>query len=217
MIISHSHRFIFFSNPKTGSESLRALLDPWNEVRVQPWRQTSRAQPFYPHMPPREALAVFRANGWDWEGYTRLTCVRNPYPRLVSLYRMIAEVDGLWALRRQVGLPVPSFDTWLAATRPDGRGGGGRAHQRWRRFGTWSAGAWTHDAAGRRLVSDTLRLEHLDRELPDMLARLGLPDTLQMPHVNRRPSTPWQEWYSDKSRKLVARRYAWDLANFQYS
>ena len=217
MIISHAHRFVFFSNPKTGSESLRALLEPYNEVPVRPWRETTLAQPFYPHMPPREALPVFRANGWDWEGYRRITCVRNPYPRLVSLYRMIAEVDGVWKLRARLGLGVPSFARWLAATRPEGRGGGGRSHQRWRRYGTWSAGAWTHDAHGRRLVTDTLRLERLADELPEVLADLGLPRDLSLPHVNARPATDWRGWYDGATHGLVARRYAWDLRNFHYS
>ena len=217
MIISHTHRFVFFSNPKTGSESLRALLQPYNEVTVQPWRETSQSQPFYPHMPPREALPIFRAKGWDWEDYRRITCTRNPYPRLVSLYRMIADVDGIWKLRRKLGLGVPSFERWLASTRPDGRGGGGRSHQRWRRFGTWSAGAWTHDAQGHRLVPDILRLEHLSEDLPALLERLGLPQDLTLPHVNQRPQTDWTDWYSADTHSLVARRYAWDLDNFQYS
>lgn len=217
MIVSHSRRFIVFSFPKTGSESLRALLAEYGEEPVRPWRTRSRLYPFYPHMPPVEAARVFRARGWDFGAYRRITVVRNPYPRLVSLYRMIAEVDGLWQLRRRAGLPVPSFATWLAGTRPDGRGGGGRPHQRWRRYGAWSAQSWIHDAAGRVLVTDVLRLENLTAELPPLLDSLRLPRPGSLPTVNARPRTRWQDWYGPAEAALVARRYAWDIASFYKS
>lgn len=214
MIISHSRRLIVFSFPKTGSESLRALLAPLAEEPVLPWRQRSRLCPFYPHMPPREAAAAFRARGWDFDGYRRVTVVRNPYPRLVSLYRMICEVDGLWTLRRRLGLGVPSFGRWLAGTRPDGRGGGGRPHQRWRRFGAWSARSWIHDEDGRPLVTDVLRLEHLEAELPPVLSALDLSPPQNLPVLNAREPVAWESWYGDAERALVAARYAWDLETF---
>ena len=43
MIICHSRRFIFFSNPKTGSETMRALLAPFAEEPVVAYRD--RTQP----------------------------------------------------------------------------------------------------------------------------------------------------------------------------
>lgn len=213
MIVSHSRRLVFFSNPKTGSESLRALLSPHNEERVRPWRERSRLYPFYPHMSPAEARAVFRARGWDFEAYRRVTVIRNPYSRLVSLYRMIRAVDRLWQMRDRAGLPVPDFTDWLRATRPHGRGGGGRRHQRWRRYGAWSARSWTQGADGAPLVTDILRLEDLPEALPPLLDELGLPHA-PLPELNRRPATDWTGWYDAPTAALVARRYAWDLERF---
>jgi hypothetical protein len=46
MIVSHSWRFIVFSNPKTGSESLRNLLAPWNGEPVPNWRESSALYTF---------------------------------------------------------------------------------------------------------------------------------------------------------------------------
>ena len=217
MIISHTHRFIFFSNPKTGSESVRALLAPLNEEPIGAWRDRTTKNPFYAHMSPAEAQISFAAKRWPFEDYRRVTCVRNPYPRLVSLYRMIADVDGLWRWRRRMGLGQTSFSRWLHETQPYGPGGGGRIHQRWRRYGTWSAQTWTTNAQGARLVTDILRLEHLDRELPVLLAEMGLPVRAQLGHVNARSKTDWSHWYSPQARALVADRYAWDLKRFSYS
>lgn len=210
MIICHSRKFVFFSNPKTGSESLRRLLAPWSEEQIVPWVDLSEQTPFYPHMPPEEAEAVFTARGWRFDDYLRMTCVRNPYPRLVSLYRMICDADGLWRLRRQLWLGRPGFARWLRGTRPDGPGGGGRPHQRWRRYGTWSAQAW---CAGR--ITHTLRLEHLEEDIAPVLAELGIAPG-SIPHLNARGCDDWADWYDPASRDLVARRYAWDLAQFGY-
>ena len=35
MIISHTHKLIFFSNPKTGSESIRMKLEAINEETIE--------------------------------------------------------------------------------------------------------------------------------------------------------------------------------------
>ena len=217
MIICHSRRFVFFSNPKTGSESVRKLLAEYSEERILPWRETSAAHPFYPHMAPREAARAFAQRGWDYFGYRRVTCVRNPYPRLVSLYRMIVETDGLWRAAARIGVGPPAFPAWLRRSRPVGRGGGGRPHQRWRRFGTWSAKHWCHDAAGTCLVTDILPLESLGNDLPVVLADLDVRPDVALPVLNARPTTDWRRWYDNKSRELVARRYAWDLKNFRFS
>jgi len=211
MIICHSRKFIFFSNPKTGSESLRQMFAPWSEEPVRPWRHTTADDPFYPHMPPAEAAAALAARGLDISGYRTITCIRNPYDRLVSLYRMIRDVDGLWRMRRSLGLGTPSFPVWLRGTQPSGRGGGGRGHQRWRRYGTWSAQAW---CAGR--VDHVLRLEHLEADLQPVLGDLGLCPG-QLPHVNRRGRIDLSVWYDDALSRLVAERYAWDLAQFGYA
>jgi hypothetical protein len=161
-------------------------------------------------MPPEEAAWEFEARGIPFDSYTRVTCVRNPYTRLVSLYRMIGAVDGVWRLRRQTGLGQPAFGTWLRQTRPDGRGGGGRAHQRWRRFGTWSAQAW---CAGR--VNHVLRLEHLEEELPAVLAALGIAPS-ELPRINARSEVDVASWYDAPLVALVAERYAHDLKHYGY-
>ncbi len=54
MRISHRHRFVFFSNPKTGSESVRSLLDPYSDICGVPMWEMTAENPFYSHISPRE-------------------------------------------------------------------------------------------------------------------------------------------------------------------
>lgn len=213
MLISHSRRLILFANPKTGSRSLRNLLQPLAEEPIHPFRERTREQPFYPHMSPAEVLKTFEIQGRDFWTYRRITSVRNPFSRLVSLYRMIQEVDGLWRLRQKVGLGRPDFSSWLRSTKTSGRGGGGRRHQRWRRYGSWSAENWLHDEESRLLVTDVLRLEDFAEKAPALLHDYDLPPA-EPKNLNAREAVDWSSWYSAESRALVRSRYAWDLEHY---
>lgn len=210
MIINHSRKFIFFSNPKTGSETVRKVLAPWSEEPIVAFNQRIPERPFYPHMSPTEAAWIFDDRGWDFQSYTRITCVRNPYDRLVSLYRMICDVDGVWQLRKSMNFGPPSFGRWLRASRPDGRGGGGRRHQRWRRYGAWSAKTWCADQ-----IDHVLRLEHLNTDLERVFTELGI-SAGDVPHINRRGHICYSDWYNQTLSDLVQTRYSWDLAAFDY-
>ena len=59
MRISHRHRFVFFASPKTGSRSVRKLLDTHAEIHGRPADEVNADFPFYNHMRPLELRAVF--------------------------------------------------------------------------------------------------------------------------------------------------------------
>lgn len=217
MIVSHSKRFVFFSFPKTGSESVREMLADLNEETVTPYREATAQNPFYSHMSPAEAQAAFAARGRDLTDYMTFTVTRNPFARLVSIYEMVMAVDGLEKLKRRVGLPQKSFSVWLAGTQPDGPGGGGRPHQRWRKFGTWSTQAWISDDQGNCLVDHVLRLEHLVEELPPVLDKLGLPAPRKIVHKNKRVSTDWRKYYDETAQRCIEDRYGTDLQRYHYT
>ena len=210
MIICHSRRFVVFSNPKTGSETLRHIFAPWNEETIVPYRDRTPLTPYYPHMSPAELAAEFATRGSNLDAYMRISVVRNPFARLVSLYRMIGTVDRVWRLRRSCGLGLPDFGRWVQSTAPNGRGGGGREHQRWRRFGTWSAQAWCGD-----LVTHTIRTEHMASDLAPILSALGIAPS-GMPRLNAQGDLDLADWYTPDLIQTVSCRYSSDLARFGY-
>ena len=64
MRISHQHKFILFCNPKTGSDSLREMFDPYSDVRVlNNFKNQSEKQPFYTHISPQETKLIFQNLG----------------------------------------------------------------------------------------------------------------------------------------------------------
>ncbi len=210
MRISHRHRFVFFANPKTGSSSVRQFLNPWTDVMpVKNYLERTAENPFYPHITPLEAQGLFAERGWDFAGYTKFVLVRNPWARLVSLYRHVHQADAA----------TPAFADWLPTTAPDGAGGGGEDWQRWRRYGAWSIAHYVSDGAGGTLVDHVLRLEDIAVALKPFLAGLGLPGVAAraIPHSNRRADgRPYTSWYTPATAALVASRYRYDIRAFGY-
>lgn len=207
MRISHRHRFVFFANPRTGSESLREFLDPLSDV-FPPGAPTP-AEPLHDHMRPEDARRAFAAKGWDFDGYYRFVTVRNPWRRLASLYAMV---------RNRAGGQIAPFAAWLINTRPDGIGGGGPPGEFFRKYGTYSLAAFAGDGAGRLLVDDVFRIEDA-ADIPDALRRRGLPIPVgaAIPHFNfTRGSVDYRQLYTDELIELVRTRYADEIARFGY-
>ncbi len=210
MRISHRHRFIFFARPKTGSSSLRQFLNPYSDVLpVKNHLERTPDNPFYPHMRPIEVREQFRARGWNFEGYTKFVCARNPWARIVSLYRHVQEASP----------ETPDFSQWLLSLDPDGAGGGGEDWQRWRRYGSYTLESYVGDEQGSPLVDVILRLEDTATELRPFLETLGLPGLAEreIPHSNNRAQgESYTRFYDEASRDRVAALYRGEIKQFGY-
>ena len=92
MIVSHKHKFVFISTPKTGSHTFFKLLPEQFDGE----RQTGG---FHRRDIPKGT-----------EGYTIFSTVRNPYERLVALWNSLLHTK-----------PDPHAyrDTWLSVIRKD--------------------------------------------------------------------------------------------------
>jgi len=208
--ISHQYRFIFFANPKTGSSSVRQMLNLYSDMAsVKNYLACTAENPFYPHMPPSEARPLFVERGWGFGSYQKFVFVRNPWSRLVSLYEHIVAGDAT----------VRPFNQWIYSVTPSGQGGGGEAWIKWRRFGTYSIKNYTHDDNGKCLIDQVLRLEDIEHALPRYLRQLGLPqvDKVQLLHCNQRTQAgQYQAYYNDKTAAHVARLYQYDIETYKY-
>jgi hypothetical protein len=206
--ISHRHRFVFFSNPKAGSSTVRQLLDP--HADVFPMRnvlEVTRENPFHPHMPPVEARTWFRRFGWDFDGYTKFVFVRNPWARLVSLYEHV----------RRNPAETQSFDAWLYSV--GSQAGDGAEWAPWRRYGGYSIEHFVKDETGGILVDKVIRLEDIDQELSPFLTALGLPVRPDdpIPHRNRRQDArPYTAYYTPDTIAHVRDLYRYDVVTYGY-
>jgi len=210
MIISHRFKFVFFCNPETGAEPVVRLLAPLSEEPVVSFESHSPDRPFYSSMSPAEANVAFRQNGRNLDDYTCISTIENPFTRLPRLFHRITQEDRFIKIRRLIGTAPASFETWLAQASLGGRGGGGALHQRWRRFGTWSADHWSGGH-----IQHFIKREHLESGLASILAQLNLP--LSTAGLGADPIQTYPEHLSARAITLLKSRYHNDLERFNYT
>ena len=211
MRISHKHKFIFYCNPKTGSDSFREMLNAYSDIKVN---NNSKIQgkkyPFYTHISPIETKEIFKNLGWNYEDYYKVVCTRNPYNKLVSLYEMV--------YKRYPNFLRPDFKKWVIKTKNNNSGGGGKDHQRWRKYGTYALENFIKDEKGNFLVDKVIRLEDFSQEVPKLFKHLKLPEIRGIVKKNvgkKRKST--KEYYDSELVSIIKKRYSWELKKFSYN
>jgi hypothetical protein len=210
--ISHSNKFIFFSMPKTGSESVRTFLDPYSDVEIKVYKDIKNGDlPFYSHMRPIDVRKAFTQLNWDYDSYYKFMVVRNPWARLVSLYEMIYRHPLKKYYR-------PKFSRWIKSIDQSGVGAGGKVHQKWRRYGAYSVENFIGDDI-ESLVNEFVKLEELNLKVPTILNNLNILDvgTEGVPHVNKgRRNSEYHSYYDKGARDFVAEKYACEIDMFDY-
>lgn len=166
--ISHKHKFIFFSFPKTGSESVRSILDPYSDIKAVTKSEITKENPFYSHITPNETKKIFESKGWNYNEYYKFTCVRNPYERLMSLYKM-----------KYKTFDQNSFSKWVRTLRPNSKIRGD-----WYKNGIITFKNFISDPDGNVLVDEVIKLEEININLPILLNKFGI-KIGYIPHINK--------------------------------
>lgn len=211
MIISHKHKFIFYSFPKTGSESVREMLSFLNEEIISEYKDREKqGTPYYSHMPPSELKVEFEKKGIDFNEYKGVCIVRNPWERLVSLYLMIKR-------NTRFRLFLPSFSSWLNTISTDGKGGGGSNLERWRRFGTYTINSFIKDINGEPLVKTIIPLDDVEFKLFEVLESLNInTKELELPRKNVSGNNDYYSYYNNETFNLVYELYKDEILEFNF-
>lgn len=217
MRISHRHRFVFLANPRTGSTTVRKILDDYSDIKSVHVSQVDDVNPFYHHISAAELKIIFEKKRWPWEEYRKFCMVRNPFDRVVSLYFLHQEilqgkVKGKSAFQRLLRLlkrklrPVRDFEQYVMQINPEHRL-------------TTSLKAFTCDSNGRQLVHDILMFENLKNDLPNYLFSLGIQITADhIPHLNASNSKKhYREYYNTATHNRVKHLYINEIEQFGYS
>ena len=170
--ISHKHKFIFFAFPKTGSESVRQMLDPYSDIKAVHKSKITKDNPFYTHITPEETKKIFIKKGWNFDDYFKFACIRNPYSRLLSLYNMTFKNSA-----------PPHFSDWILTLHPHSKERGN-----WFLNGQLAFIDYISEknASGDRiiLVDDVIKLEEINDQLPKLLLKLNILNKV-VPHINK--------------------------------
>lgn len=209
-MIFHAHRCIFVHIPRTGGTSVENLLWPGSAATRREsdlWMgfvdehhnkyQTDGLQHlFATHIRAEVGADVFSR-------YFKFTIVRNPWDKAVSQF-MFMNKNKREKLRNFVGMRQgDSFKRYLELAART-------THVHWEpqvKFLRDSNGEWLVDYIG--------RYENFSGSVSHVLRSVGL-DATAIPHENRSNRGPYQDYYDDESREMVAQLYADDIEAFSY-
>jgi len=211
-MISHKHKCIFVEVPKTGSSSIRALVGSPSkphlnicQIRYDLQHYWTNSGGFrnrlmsgaYQLLPEASRMARGRKM---FESYFKFGFVRNPWDRVVSLYH---RREGL-ELRNV--MTFEDFVDWIKYSSSTCIHPMPHTNQL----------DWFVDPHGELLVDFIGKFEALSEDWKIVASRLGLPEKL--PHRNRNPGEKghYTEYYSQRTRDLIARKFCVDIERFEY-
>lgn len=100
MVIAHKQKFIFIPIQKTGSTSIREVLDKkYNCVEASSdnssliYNHTSACR-LKLYFEEKKQYRFSNQDYWNWNEYFKFTFVRNPYARLVSQYNYFCKIGS---------------------------------------------------------------------------------------------------------------------------
>lgn len=216
-LISHRNRFVFIHINKAGGTSVASLLAEYEEWRFckRLYRAVERrylprkyraVKLFGQHFVGSHASAAMVRDTLGqsrYDRYFKFAVVRNPWSREVSryffarktpthhLHRLASELEFADFIRRR-GEKTSARDVSSYQFKK------------------------VSDASGRLIVDTIVRLENLEQELPPVLETIGIDPAVQVPRLNASSHGPYQQYYDDESRDIVARYSRDDIEQFGY-
>ena len=208
MLISHSHSLLFVHIQKTAGTSLTAYL----KANIPDLQDFLR-----PHDPLKFAQ---QSLGQQFDQYVKVGFVRNPFARLVSWYSMITELgtrlseeekrsdpnyNRIW---QHVLTHSNSFEEFvLNCSDATDRSG-------WKPFLFNQVDYLKLDNGD--VGADFIgRFEYLADDMAQLCDLIGIAKTA-IPHINKSTHADYRRYYSEETRDIVERRFAEDLARFNY-
>lgn len=215
-LVSHRARFIFLKTHKTASTSVEVALEPLCAPEGTATGRESRAalvseagvigargriaegEVWRNHMSARSVKRLVGPR--IWRDYAKISIVRNPYDRFVSMFHSRLAAD------RRAALAGAPFDDVAAAFR-DWLPTEGRANM----LSKLTLGGFV-------CLDRVLHYERLEADFAALAADLGLPPApLPRFKTDRRlRAEPFAAYYDDRSAAVVRRLAGFELAYFGY-
>jgi hypothetical protein len=188
-------KFVFISNPKCASTSLRKALDAHSNIRANP---RSPRRPLSHHASARVVKAMFTEQGRDWSEYFSFTTIRNPWARVASLYHYARKQPR--SVAHEAAIQARNIAEFLVS---DGFADTAR-----------TLDYMAHDKDGALLVDRVYKVETLAESLPEIEARLGF--ELEVPHLNASSNRDYRAIFDDESVEKVRQLFRSDIEAGQY-
>ncbi|EIJ41671.1 Sulfotransferase family [Beggiatoa alba B18LD] len=216
MLISHTHKFIFFHVAKAAGISIREALKDHTEepehfkIHRPAKHLNGQLNPLYTmwetmllHAKASDAQKILPAE--QFQQFYKFAFVRNPWDWQVSMYHFLLKETT--NPRYELVKSFPHFDAyldWVIHTKNPFPKGATKLQK-----------TVLADEHGKLLVDFVGRYENLSQDFQSICQHIGL-DIPALPHLNQSNRTDYRHYYTPKTRQLVAEHFAEDIELFGY-
>ena len=203
MRISHKYKFVFIAIPKTGSTTIRKVLDQYSDVISV----GDRNSPYIHHTSAYKLKKHFEEVGWNWDEYFKFAFVRNPWDRLVSSFNYQKKVVHE---KEKYGIDNPNYEDYKRFTKDNN-------------FSSWMNPPLKMGPNFKALVDESNnflmdfigKFENLQEDFNTICDKIEIPQQ-KLPHKNKTNHKHYTEYYDEETRQLVAKKFAKDIEYFGY-
>ena len=211
-LISNKYKFILYSFPKTGSESVREILNPFADIKCIPCNKSklTSKNPLYSHIHPKTVVTIFKINKllplkYTYDEYFKFCFVRNPWARVWSLYTMIRKNGKYWHLYNNFSNFVNKLEYFSE----------NKDLPTWFRFGASPLEKFIK-SDGKILVDHVFKLEDINVEFVDKMKGIGI-NIDNIPHNNKvNKKYEYRKYYNNKLQKIVENLYQYEIKQYNY-
>jgi hypothetical protein len=199
MIVNHQHRYIFISVPKTGSISTQVSLGFAHDI----------PEPDLYH----QGIATVLANHPQCLDYFKFAFVRNPWARLLSLYKdftlkRVNQYSALVKHDQPLFGEFRDFEDFCLRVKES---------PWWNDIFLRSQHRLLSVDGNPHIMDFVGRFESLQTDFDEVCKRLNLgPVPLLKMNTGHYDNTAYRQFYSEASRTAVANLYADDIERFNY-
>lgn len=204
--VVRSKGFWFVDVPRTGSTSIKSQLA--SAAGTAFGKSTGGVLCLPDHTSAQEAQAIFGNNTWD--SLFTFTFVRNPWDRLLSLYKFRCKYGNLENL-------VPSFEEYVLSLQSPTYSYRLKESPFWDRVYFWNQCDFICNASGRVIVKHVYRFEDRADALSEISQKIGLDISSEVLLLPTKETSDYRSYYSDRSRKVVESYCREDIVKFGYS
>lgn len=207
MLMSKKHNFIFVHIYKNAGNSIKHALKPfalsqWQWIINQTLKKANIPPPFFDPRPFHghiKASELIDAIGRDtFNSFYSFAIVRNPWDWQVSLYKYMLKLKTHH--QHELVKELGGFEEYI----------------KWRcenevRYQK----DFIYSGDNELLVDFVGRFENLDADFKQICSQIGI--SASLPKLNVSNTTPYQDYYSAKTKDLVLQTFEPDIEAFEYS
>ncbi len=199
------HKLIFIHIPKTGGSSVANALENLNTQDAKALSQPLGILQPNRHLKAKEVKYLLGDKIWN--EFFSFAFVRNPWDLMVSQYHWWLQKAGQYpSCRKDVEKikRMGNFTNFL-----NSKYGQKMFHDTTGNMFDWIA------EDDRIIVDFVGKFENLQDGLNEVCQRLNL-EPIQLPHTNKTKRKPYQDYYNDETKQLVAHRFRKTIEMFGY-